>query len=181
MKNDELIIRQIIKAIGDNPDREGLIDTPSRVVKSWNELFSGYREDPTIHLEKTFDSTSSQMISINGISLVSTCEHHMLPFTGTCDIAYIPKNRVVGLSKFARLVDGFSRRLQIQERLTNEIADAIESKVECLGVAVRIQAKHSCMSLRGAKNHSASMTTTALRGIFLTGGDARQEWLASLS
>jgi GTP cyclohydrolase I len=176
---NEALVRAMIKAIGDDPDREGVIDTPDRVVRSWRELFSGYDEDPKLHLAKTFEASSSSMVCINGIDLVSTCEHHMLPFLGTCDIAYLPRGRVVGLSKFARLVDGFARRLQIQERLTDQVADAI-AEIDTLGVAVRIRARHSCMSLRGARNSGASMTTVALRGVFKDDAAARAEWLSGL-
>lgn len=177
---NEEIIRSMILAIGDDVTREGLVDTPKRVVKSWKELFSGYAENPELHLEKTFDATSSQMVSINGIEVISTCEHHMLPFTGSCDISYIPKNKVVGLSKFARLVNGYSRRLQIQERLTEQISTAIFQNVDCLGVAVRIRSQHSCMILRGARNKDATMVTTSLRGVFLDDSNVRQEWISTL-
>lgn len=160
--------------------RPGLIETPARVVKSWAELYGGLLEDPSVHLEKTFPTTSDQMVQINGIEFFSTCEHHLLPFHGTADIAYIPTTRVVGLSKFARLVDGFARRPQIQEQLTNQVADAIESKVATLGVAVRIRASHMCMVARGAKNGGARMTTTAIRGAFKADASARSEWLQGL-
>lgn len=183
MSDDEKMrqaVRSIIAHVGDNPERDGVLDTPDRVVRSWSELFSGYAEDPRRHLAKQFASTSTSMVQVNGIEFVSTCEHHMLPFIGTVDIAYIPKGKVVGLSKFARLVDGYGRRLQIQERLTDEIADAITSAVETSGVAVRVRARHSCMSLRGARNASASMTTTALRGVFMDEPEVRGEWLSML-
>jgi GTP cyclohydrolase I len=182
MNDDERMrqnVREMLRFIGDDPTREGLVDTPARVVRAWLEMFSGYREDPRVHLERQFETTSSQMVHVNGIDFSSTCEHHVLPFVGTVDIAYLPRARVVGLSKFARLVDGYARRLQIQERLTNEIADAIASSVDVLGVAVRVRAKHSCMSLRGARNAGAAMVTTALRGSFLL-ADVRGEWLSSL-
>lgn len=174
------LVREMLRLIGDDPAREGLIDTPDRVVRSWRELFAGYHEDPKRHLAKTFATTSTQMVCVNGIDLVSTCEHHMLPFQGTCDIAYLPRTRVVGLSKFARLVDGYGRRLQIQERLTDQIADAIAECVDTLGVAVRIRARHSCMCLRGARNQGASMTTTALRGVFGEDPTVRSEWISTL-
>lgn len=179
MSNED-IVRRMIEAIGDDVTREGLADTPARVVRSWGELFSGYREDPRRHLSKTFDASSSSMVCVNGIEFVSTCEHHMLPFIGTVDVAYIPRARVVGLSKFARLVDGYARRLQIQERLTDQIADAIAECVDTLGVGVRVRARHSCMSLRGARNAGASMTTTALRGALRDEAAARAEWLTGL-
>lgn len=174
------IVRSIIEHIGDDATREGVLETPDRVVRSWSELFSGYAGDPKRHLAKQFSSSSSSMVQVNSIDFVSTCEHHMLPFIGTADIAYIPKGKVVGLSKFARLVDGYARRLQIQERLTDEVADAIATSVDAIGVAVRIRARHSCMALRGARNVSASMTTLALRGAFFDDAQVRAEWLASL-
>lgn len=172
-------IRGIISHIGDDPTRDGVVGTPDRVVRSWKELFGGYVEDPAIHLAKQFDTTSSQMVHINGIGFFSMCEHHMLPFYGTVDIAYLPTKKVVGLSKFARLVDGYARRLQIQERLTGEIADAIWANVDTLGVAVRVRAQHLCMLARGVKSPGTSMTTTALHGRF-TESIVRTEWFQSL-
>lgn len=172
-------VRAMIEHIGDDPDREGVLDTPARVVRSWKELFGGYGVDPAKHLARTFPSTSDEMVQINGIDFFSACEHHMLPFFGTVDIAYVPRKRVVGLSKFARLVDGYARRLQIQEQLTAQIADAICAHVDNEGVAVRIRATHLCMVARGAKNPGARMTTTVLRGV-LREPAARSEWLAGL-
>lgn len=180
MSDHTSIVHALLLAIGEDPTRDGLVDTPSRVVKSWAELFAGYKEDPSRHLRKTFDSESDQLIQVNGIEFHSMCEHHMLPFFGTVDVAYIPKGRVVGLSKFARLVDGYSRRLQIQERLTAQVADAIEGNVATLGVAVRVRSQHLCMIARGARCPRASMTTTALRGVLKDSASARAEWLQGL-
>ncbi len=182
-RNDDearALVRSLLGHIGEDPYREGLVETPDRVVRSWKELFAGYEEDPCRHLAKTFATTSTQMVHINGIDFVSTCEHHMLPFIGTMDIAYLPVGRCVGLSKFARLVDGFARRLQIQEQLTDQVADAIATHVETKGVAVRCRARHSCMTLRGPRNGGASMATTSLRGDFLNDESVKREWLTSL-
>lgn len=179
LNDPKSIVRAMLEYFGEDVDREGLRDTPERVVRSWAELFGGLKEDPSRHLERTFPTTSDQMVCINGIEFFSTCEHHLLPFYGTADIAYIPTSRVVGLSKFARLVDGFARRPQIQEQMTAQIADTIEARVQTLGVAVRVRAVHLCMVARGARNGGARMTTTALRGVLRT-PEARHEWLASL-
>lgn len=173
------IVRRMIVAIGDDPARDGLKDTPSRVVRSWREVFGGYANDPALHLATTFDVGGDQMIHVNGIEFFSTCEHHMLPFHGTVDVAYIPRDRVVGLSKFARVVDGYARRLQVQERLTNQVADAIVEHVSVLGAAVRVRAVHQCMIARGARTR-ATMTTTALRGIILEDDTVRREWMSAL-
>lgn len=176
----EGLVRRMLELVGEDPDREGLRDTPARVVRSWAELFGGLGEDPARHLARTFPTASDQMVMVNGIEFHSTCEHHLLPFFGTCDVAYIPRSRVVGLSKFARLVDGFARRPQIQEQLTAQVADAIEGAVDTIGVAVRIRARHLCMVARGARNGGTTMTTTALRGCLMDDAKARQEWLAGL-
>jgi GTP cyclohydrolase I len=185
------LVRAMLLSIGEDPTRDGLLDTPSRVVRSWKELFGGYTGDAGEHLSKQFESTSSEMVHVNGIEFFSTCEHHMLPFHGTIDIAYLPTKHVFGLSKLARAVDVFARRLQIQERLVNEIADAIVAAMpSSLGCAVRARAVHMCMIARGARS-SGTMTSTALRGKFLAGSrmqmageptcaDVRAEWLASL-
>jgi len=172
-------LAKILHHIGEDPRRDGLVDTPRRVVASWEELFSGYKGDPKAHLETVFSVPHDQMITLNGIEFFSTCERHMLPFFGTADVSYIPGDGgVVGLSKLARVVDGYARRLQVQERLTDKIADAIESVLEPRGVAVRLRARHFCMMSRGVKNHG-EMTTTALRGA-IRAGAAKSEWLAGL-
>lgn len=174
------LVREILLAIGEDPTRGGLAETPDRVVRSWAELFGGYKDDAQKHLAKQFETSSSQMVHVNGITFYSTCEHHMLPFIGTIDVAYIPQTKVFGLSKIARAVDVFARRLQIQERLVNELADAIvKAMPDSLGVAIRARAQHMCMVSRGAKNATATMTTTALRGRFIE-AEVRAEWTASL-
>ncbi len=170
-------IQEIITAIGDDPTREGVIDTPSRVVKSWNDLFAGYKQSPAEILARDFDGSGyDEMVVLRDIELYSTCEHHMLPFYGRAHVAYIPGDRVVGLSKLARLVDCFARRMQIQEKLTREIAQAIEDHLKPKGVGVVIEAKHMCMIARGVGKQNSVMTTSALLGQFKD-GTVRSEFL----
>lgn len=160
-------IEEIILKIGDDPAREGLLDTPNRVIKSWQELFSGYMKEPGEILARDFDGYGyDQMVILRDIEIYSTCEHHMLPFFGRAHVAYLPSDRVVGLSKLARLVDCFSRRLQIQEKLTMQIANAIEEHLNPLGVGVIIEAKHMCMIARGIGKQNSVMTTSCLLGKF---------------
>lgn len=164
---EKTVARQI-QYIGDNPGRAGVIETPNRVVKSWNELYRGYRDDPRKILSKQFDVTrsnaSSEPVLLENIEFYSTCEHHLLPFFGTVSIGYIPNQKVVGISKLARLVDCFSRRLQIQERLCEQIADAIQEELEPFGVYVKAKARHLCMIARGVSKQNAEMTSVAVRG-----------------
>lgn len=180
----EALVKQTLLMIEPEQEgtlREGLRDTPKRVVKSWMEIYGGYALDPKKILQTTFKQEGyeyDEMVLLKDVELYSTCEHHMLPFYGRAHVAYIPNaNRVVGLSKLARLVDCFARRLQIQEKLTNQIADAL---VECLdpqGVAVVIEARHHCMCARGVGKQNSSMTTSALRGVFKEKNEVRQEFL----
>ncbi len=177
MKPEEMI-RECIKLIGDNPDREGLEDTPKRVLKSWNELYSGYKDEAGKHLSKCFDSTAAEMVVCRGIEFYSSCEHHMIPFVGTVDIGYIPDGKVVGLSKLARTVEVFARRLQIQEKMTEQIASAMVDHIPRIqGCAVVVKAKHFCMCSRGVNKQGSSMVTSALRGRFLE-SDVRREFLS---
>lgn len=174
-------IKEILSHIGEDPNREGLIDTPKRVIKSYKELFRGYNEDPKTILATDFERGKyDQMILLKDIELQSMCEHHMLPFIGRAHVAYIPGERVVGLSKLARVVDCFARRLQIQEKLTEQIADSIFDILGCKGVGVVIEAHHSCMSARGVNKKGATMRTAALRGNFLSDGIVRAEFLSSI-
>ena len=168
--------------IGEDIDREGLQETPKRVVHAWGEFTSGYDQDPEEILSTTFGGVSyNQLVLSKDISFVSFCEHHLLPFEGKAHVAYLPKDRVVGLSKLARVVDVFAKRLQVQERMTDQIADAISQVLNPRGVAVMLEAKHSCMSLRGAKKQHSSMVTTALRGDFLLpDGRLKQEFYSML-
>ena len=161
-------IRQVLRAIGEDPDREGLLDTPDRVIKSWGELFAGYGQEPAEILSTTFGEVGGydEMVLLRDIPFQSTCEHHMLPFIGKAHVAYLPGQRVVGLSKLARLVECFARRLQIQERLTSEVADAIMEHLEPAGCGVVVEAGHGCMACRGVRKEGATMVTSSLRGEF---------------
>ena len=168
-------VRLLIQSV-DDPDREGLQDTPMRVLKALKEMTRGYHDDPALILSRTFNEECDEMIVVSGISFTSLCEHHMLPFTGTADVGYIP-GKVVGLSKLARLVDCFAHRLQIQERMTAQIANAISQHLEPRGVAVVIKGTHACMSCRGVRKSGATMVTSAMHGIFKNNASARSEFL----
>jgi GTP cyclohydrolase I len=170
-------VLRLIQHVGEDPTREGLLDTPRRVTKAWRELTSGYHDDPETILSTTFDVAYDQMVLVRNLPFVSLCEHHILPFTGTATIAYVPGDRVVGLSKLARLLDCYSRRLQVQERLTNEIADAIEKYLAPQGVGVVVSGTHSCMALRGVRK-TGDMVTSAMRGVIRTNDAARAELMA---
>lgn len=160
-------VRTVLEYVGEDPDREGLQETPRRVVKAWDEFTSGYGQDVGTVLATDFHGGGyDQMVHCRRIRVTSMCEHHLLPFVGLAWVAYIPKDRVVGLSKMARLVDCFARRLQIQEKLTREVADAMWEHLKPRGVGVRIQAVHSCMSCRGVNEPESDMVTTALLGVF---------------
>lgn len=178
----EVLVRKMLECIeGSTADREGLIDTPRRVVKSWSEIFAGYSQDPAAILKTTFKQEGykvDSMILCKGIEIYSTCEHHCLPFFGTAHVAYIPSNRIVGLSKLARLVDAFARRLQVQEKLTNQIADALVMHLDPIGAAVVVDCKHHCMCSRGVAKQHSSMITSALRGVFMTSQSAREEFMS---
>lgn len=177
----ESYFKKFFNRIGETHGREGLKDTPRRVVNSWKELFSGYNQNPETFLSRTFEANGYQHLVISkNIELYSTCEHHLLPFFGKAHVAYIPGKRVVGLSKLARTVDCFSKRLQIQERLTEEIADAIDKYLQPKGVGVVIEAKHFCMMSRGVGKQESSMTTSALRGAFKEDLKLREEFLRLL-
>jgi GTP cyclohydrolase I len=170
-------VREILTAIGEDPDREGLLDTPARVARMYAETCSGLHEDPTRHLKVTFDANHDEMIMVRDISMFSMCEHHLVPFFGRAHVAYIPNTdgRVTGLSKLARLVDGYSRRPQVQERLTAQIADAIQTTLDPRAVLVVIEAEHMCMEMRGIKKTGASTVTSAVRGLFRDDVAARAE------
>ncbi len=176
-------VREILIAVGEDPEREGLLETPDRVARMYEEVFSGLHDDPTRHIKLfTDDSGNDGMVLIKDIPMYSMCEHHLLPFTGKCHIAYIPKNgRILGLSKFARIVDCFARRPQVQERLTNQIADFITEYLEPQGVAVIIEAEHLCMTMRGARAAGSSTQTSALRGIMRSDARTRAEALSLLN
>jgi len=164
----EAAVREILAAIGEDPDRDGLLDTPARVARMYEEIFAGLREMPDHHLKVTFDAGHDEMVMVRDIALVSTCEHHLVPFMGKAHVAYIPNDdgRITGLSKLARLVDAYARRPQVQERLTSQIADEIERVLQPRGVLVVIEAEHLCMSMRGVRKPGASTVTSAVRGLF---------------
>ena len=159
-------VRTLIEWAGDDPDREGLLETPRRVVKSYRELFAGYESDPRAYLERTFEEVGGydELVILKDIRVVSFCEHHMLPFLGRAHVAYLPRDRVVGISKLARVVNGFARRLQIQEKLTAEVAEAIQDILKPKGVGVVIVSEHSCMTMRGVNTPGSRLTTSHLLG-----------------
>jgi len=170
-------VREILVAIGEDPDRDGLHDTPARVARMYAETCSGLTDDPSRHLKVTFDAGHDEMILVRDISMYSLCEHHLVPFFGKAHVAYIPNTdgRVTGLSKLARLVDGFARRPQVQERLTTQVADAIERALDPRGVLVVFEAEHMCMAMRGIRKPGSSTVTSAVRGIFREDAAARAE------
>ncbi|MFH1867529.1 MAG: GTP cyclohydrolase I FolE, partial [Candidatus Omnitrophota bacterium] len=172
-------VRDILLAIGDDPDREDLRDTPQRVAEMYEEIFSGIKQDPRRDLEVLLGEKHNEIVLLKNIPLYSICEHHLLPFTGKAHIAYIPKcGRVTGLSKLARVVEVYSKRLQVQERLTTQVADIIMKQLKPLGVLVVIEAEHLCMSMRGVKKPGAVTITSAVRGIFKENAKTRQEALS---
>lgn len=175
----EAAVRTLIRWAGDNPDREGLLDTPGRVTRSYRELFAGYEVEPREYLERTFEEVGgyNQLVVLKNIRFVSFCEHHMLPVVGVAHVGYLPTNRVVGISKLARVVRGFARRLQIQEKMTSEIAEAIQEVLQPAGVGVVIEAEHSCMTLRGVDVPGASLTTSSLLGVVRDDPRTREEFL----
>ncbi|MDI6605612.1 MAG: GTP cyclohydrolase I FolE [Candidatus Omnitrophota bacterium] len=178
-KKIEKAIKEILEAIGENPERKDLLDTPKRVAEMYEEIFAGIDQDPQKELEVVLDQKHHEIILLKNIPLYSCCEHHLMPFLGKAHIAYIPKKgRVTGLSKLARVVDILSRRPQVQERLTTEIANIIMSKLKPLGVMVVIEAEHMCMSMRGVKKPGTLTVTSAVRGIFKENQKTRSEALA---
>jgi GTP cyclohydrolase I len=175
------LIRQLLSGLGENPEREGLLNTPKRVEKSLTFLTSGYRTDIDEVLNGAlFTVDYSEMVIVKDIDFYSLCEHHLLPFFGKCHVAYIPSNRVIGLSKIPRLVDVFSRRLQVQERLTGQIAETIREKIAPLGVAVVMEATHLCMSMRGVEKQNSCAVTSAMLGTFRDVARTRMEFLELL-
>ena len=173
-------IRTLLRWAGDDPAREGLIDTPTRVARAWKEYCRGYQEDPAHHLERTFEEVGGydELVLLKDIPFQSHCEHHMAPITGKASIAYMPKNRVVGISKLARVLHGFAARLQVQERLTAEVAECIWNHLQPQGVAVVIEAQHGCMTGRGVRTPGVGMVTSRLLGCFLDDPRSRKEVLS---
>jgi GTP cyclohydrolase IA len=170
-------IRTLINWAGDDPNREGLIDTPKRVARAWKEYCAGYAEDPGLHLSRTFEEVGGydEVVLLKDIPFQSHCEHHMAPIVGKASIAYLPKNRVVGISKLARVLHGYAQRLQVQERLTAEVAKCIWDNLQPHGVAVVIEATHGCMTGRGVRTPGVGMTTSRLLGCFLDDASSRRE------
>jgi len=173
----ERAVREVLLAIGEDPDRDGLVRTPARVADMFTEIFSGLDEDPASHLTVRFDADHDEMVMVRDIPLYSTCEHHLVPFIGKAHVAYIPGDdgRITGLSKLARLVDGYARRPQVQERLTTQIADTIDEVLSPKGVLVVIEAEHLCMSMRGVRKPGSLTITSAVRGLFKTNAATRAE------
>jgi GTP cyclohydrolase I len=174
----ERAVREILLAVGEDPDREGLLRTPNRVARAYGELMAGLRTDPRVHLKTVFTERYDEVVLLRDIEFHSLCEHHLLPFTGRAHVAYLPDGKVVGLSKLARLVEGFARRPQVQERLTTQIADALWEELQPVGAACVVEAVHTCMTIRGAKKHGSTMVTSALRGIFKDNPASRAEVLS---
>jgi len=177
----ESAVRTILKAIGEDPERPGLEDTPRRVARMYREMFAGLRVDPARHLRVTFPEEYDEIVLVRDISFTSMCEHHLLPFSGVAHVAYIPNGRVTGLSKLARVVDEVARRPQVQERMTGQIADMVEQELDSQGVAVVVSAEHSCMSIRGIRKPGSRTVTSALRGVFKTSESSRAEVMSLIN
>lgn len=167
MENKEAIVRAMLVAIGEDPDREGLIKTPERVVRSWEEIYGGYAIDPATVFTAFEPGGYSGLVLLKGIEFYSTCEHHLLPFSGVAHIGYIPDKKIVGVSKLARLLDIYARRLQIQERIGEQVVDALMHHISPIGAACVIEAQHLCMRCRGVQKQGSVMVTSSLRGVFL--------------
>lgn len=177
LKRIEFAVREILAAVGEDPDREGLLETPARVARMYAEMFAGLKNDAGRHLSKVFTEKYDEIVLVRDISFCSMCEHHLLPFTGTAHIGYLPSGKVVGLSKLARVVEEVARRPQVQERMTETIADLIEDRLEARGVAVVCQATHSCMTMRGVRKPGSLCLTSAMRGVFRQDASSRAEVL----
>ena len=179
----EKAVREILEAIGEDPDRDGLVRTPLRIAEMYEEIFSGVHDDPSRHLTVTFEADHDEMVMVRDIAVTSLCEHHLVPFTGRAHVAYIPGDdgRITGLSKIARLVDGFASRPQVQERLTTQVADALQEVLKPDGVFVVIEAEHMCMSMRGVKKPGSLTITSAVRGLFKTNAATRAEAMSLIT
>lgn len=179
-KRIEAAVREILLAVGEDPDREGLRDTPGRVARMYAEMFSGLHNDARDTLRKTFPQKYDEMVLVKDIDFASMCEHHLLPFVGKAHIAYLPNGRVAGLSKLARAVEALSRRPQVQERMTEELADVLMEQLDARGVGVVLEASHTCMTIRGVRKPGSITTTSAMRGVFRDRPVTRSEFLALL-
>ena len=178
LKRIERAVREILTAVGEDPDREGLVETPARVARMYAEIFGGLHIDPAVYLQKTFTQQHDEMVLVKDITFSSCCEHHLLPFTGTVHIAYLPDGRVVGLSKLARITEVVARRPQVQERMTEDLAELVMRELKPRGVGVIVEAAHSCMTIRGVKKPGAMTITSAMRGLFKTNPMTRNELMA---
>jgi GTP cyclohydrolase IA len=174
----ERAVRELIEAVGENPEREGLRDTPARIARMYGEIFAGLYMDPADYLRTQFDEGHDEMVILRDIPFYSVCEHHLVPFHGVAHVGYIPDGKVVGLSKLARVVDGFAKRPQLQERLTAQIADAIMQALNPDGVAVVVECEHLCLTMRGIKKAGSTMVTSAVRGLFERSAVTRQEFFS---
>lgn len=174
----ERAVREILVAIGEDPEREGVLRTPRRIADAYAHFFSGLAEDPTRHLETSFSESYREMVLVRDIPLYSMCEHHLIPFTGKAHVGYIPNGRLAGLSKLARVVEGYARRPQLQERLTSQIADALYKGLEATGSIVVVEAEHLCMTMRGVQKPGSITVTSAVRGIYARDERTRQEAMA---
>ena len=174
----ERAVREILIAVGEDPEREGLKKTPNRVARAYRELMAGLHADPREHLKTVFHESYQEVVLLRDIEFHSLCEHHLLPFTGRAHVAYLPDGRIVGLSKLARVVEGYARRPQVQERLTTQIVDALMEELNPLGAACVIEAVHTCMTMRGVKKHGSVMVTSELRGVFKENPASRAEILS---
>jgi GTP cyclohydrolase I len=179
----ERAVREILEAIGEDPDRDGLVRTPTRIAHMYEEIFAGLHDDPSHHLTVTFEADHDEMVMVRDIPVHSMCEHHLVPFAGKAHVAYIPGDdgRITGLSKIARLVDGFAKRPQVQERLTTQIADALVEVLDPIGVLVMIEAEHFCMSMRGVKKPGSLTITSAVRGLFKSNAATRAEAMSLIT
>ena len=173
----EAAVREILAAVGEDPNREGLLETPARVGRMYAEMFAGLHQDPKEHLKKFFTEKYDEVVIVRDISFCSFCEHHLLPFTGKAHIGYIPNGKVIGLSKLARVVETLARRPQVQERMTESIAEMLVSELDAKGVAVVLEASHSCMTIRGIRKPGSLCVTSALKGLFRTNLSSRSEVL----
>lgn len=171
----ERAVREILLAVGEDPDREGLLDTPARVARMYAELLGGLREDPVVHLRRVFEARYDEIVLVRDISFNSMCEHHLLPFFGVAHIGYVPKGKVLGLSKLARVVEVIARRPQLQERMTEEIANLMMNELDAKGVAVVVEGEHTCMTIRGVRKPGSRCVTSAMKGLFRENLSTRAE------
>jgi GTP cyclohydrolase I len=178
LKRIEAAVREILLAVGEDPAREGLSETPERVARMYEEMVSGLRKDPAIVLRKTFTEKYDEMVLVKNIGFESMCEHHLLPFFGKAHIAYLPNGNIVGLSKLARIVEILARRPQVQERMTQELADLVMQELDARGVGVVVEASHTCMAIRGVRKADSVCTTSAMRGVFQSNLSTRSEFMA---